>query len=116
MTTAHAASVSPGTWRTSDAVMTIGAKQTRIDLGTGSAAIDGPLKTDAAGRFDATGHFELFKPGPQRADQPPKLLMAHIQGRVTANTVEMTMRVDGERAMRKFIFTQGRVAKLIRPM
>jgi hypothetical protein len=116
MSSASATTVQAGTWRGNGAVLTTTAEQSRIDVGTGLAVIKGPLKTDAKGNFKVMGMFEAYEPGPQRADVAPKMHLAHIQGRVTGTTIALTMHVDGERAMRKYVFTQGRVAKLIRPM
>jgi hypothetical protein len=116
MTSADAATIQPGSWRGNGAVLTTAPQQTRIELGTGMAVIKGPLTVDSAGRFKATGMFETYAPGPQRADVPPVMHMAHIQGRVVGTAIELTLHVEGERAMRKFTLAQGRVAKLIRPM
>jgi hypothetical protein len=113
---ADAGPVQPGTWSGNGAVLTTSPQQTRFDVGSGLAVIKGPLNADAKGQFKTTGMFEVYKPGAQRADDRPVMRMAHFQGRVMGPTVELTMHVEGERAMRKFVLTQGRVAKLIRPM
>jgi hypothetical protein len=116
MTSAAAATVQPGSWSGTGATLTTAAQQSRIDVGTGVAVIKGPLQTDSKGNFKATGLFEVYAPGPQRADVAPVMHKAHVAGRVIGTSIELTMHVEGERATRKFVLTQGRVAKLIRPM
>ena len=113
---AAAPTMTPGVWGARGVALTVEAKQIRIDLDTGAAVIDGPLQTDATGRFKAAGHFEHYLPGPQRADQPVAIHKVRIDGRVTGNTMALTMRVAGEAIARKYILTQGRRTKLIRPL
>lgn len=115
-TTADAGTIPVATWRGNGAVMTTTAQQSRIDTGTGVAVIKGPIATDAVGRFKTVGTFEIYAPGPQQADVPPALHKAQISGRITGSTVELTMRVHGEKAPRKFTFVQGRAPKLIQPL
>jgi hypothetical protein len=113
---AHAAPVASGVWSTPGAVLTIGGQRSRIELGTAEAAIDGPITADAQGRFKTKGEFQSYTPGPQRGDVPPLTRHAHIQGRVTADRLELTMHVEGESTMRRYVFKKGRQAKLIRMM
>ena len=116
VTSANAAPVASGVWSAPGAVLTINGQRSRIELGTAEAAIDGPINPDAQGRFKTKGQFQSYTPGPQRADAPPMMRHAHIQGRVTADRLELNMHVEGERAMRRYVFKKGRQAKLIRMM
>ena len=113
---AAAGTVASGTWSTRGASLVVGAEQSKLELDTGAAVINGPLKIDAAGRFKASGSFEHYLPGPQRADEPSAMHKVLIKGRLTGATITMTMQVAGERGTRKFLLTQGRPAKLIRPL
>ena len=113
---AAAGTMASGTWNTRGASLVVGAEQSKLDLDTGAAVINGPLKMDAAGRFEASGSFEHYLPGPQRADEPSAMHKVLIKGRLTGATITMTMQVAGERGTRKFLLTQGRPAKLIRPL
>ena len=116
ITSASAATVQPGVWSGNGATLTTAPQQSRIDVGTGVALIKGPLQTDAKGNFKAMALFEVYAPGPQRADVAPVMRKAHIAGRLVGTSIEVTMHIEGERAMRKFMLKQGRGAKLIRPM
>ena len=113
---AAAGTMASGTWSTRGASLVVGAEQSKLELDTGAAVINGPLKIDAAGRFKASGSFEHYLPGPQRADEPSAMHKVLIKGRLTGATITMTMQVAGERGTRKFLLTQGRPAKLIRPL
>ena len=116
MTSANAATIQPGVWSGDGAILTTAPQQTRIDVGTGVAVIKEPFHPDAKGNFKAMGLFEAYTPGPQRADVPPVMHKAHISGRTVGTSIELTMHVEGERAMRKFTLKQGRGVKLIRPL
>ena len=116
VTSAQAAPVASGVWRAPGAVLTIGGQRSRIELATAEASIDGPINADAQGRFKTKGQFQTYTPGPQRADEPPMMRHAHIQGRVTADRLEMTVQVEGESTMRRYVFKKGQPAKLIRMM
>lgn len=116
MTIANAAGVPSGVWSARGAVLTIGAQRSQIEFDTGTAAIAGPLVVDGQGRFRTTAQFESYMGGPQRLDQPPLLRKATIAGRIVGDTLALTMQIDGERAPRRFSMTQGRAAKLIRPL
>ncbi len=113
---AVATTVPPGTWHGDAAVLTIDARQIRIEAGTGLATLKAPLRTDAKGRFKSTGSFEAYRPGPQRADVPPSIHPALVTGSIKDGVIVLNMRVDGERSARKFTFSHGRVAKIVRPM
>ena len=117
MSPASAAAPAPnGIWGAKDAVLTIGAQQSRIEWGHAAAAIDGPIKTDANGRFKLTGHYHTYTPGPDRVGATPAMRDAHIEGRITGNSMQMTIHVAGERAARRYIFTKGQQTKLHRMM
>jgi hypothetical protein len=116
MTSADAATIQPGVWSGNGATLTSAPQQTRIDVGTGVALIKGGLHPDAKGNFKAIGLFEVYAPGPQRADVAPVMHKAHISGRTVGTSIELTMHVEGEREMRKFVLKQGRSAKLVRPL
>ena len=116
MSSAHASTVAPGRWGATGAMMIVGPTKSSIDVGTGVATIDGALRTDASGHFKASGHFEVYSPGPQRADQPPVLKPARFEGVMSGQSLALTIHVGGEKAARHFTFTQGRVAKLFRPL
>ncbi len=119
MSSASASGAAPspnGIWGAKDAVLTIGAKQSRIEWGHAAAAIDGPLKTDANGRFKLTGQYHVYTPGPDRVGAAPAVRDAHIEGRILGNSMQMTIHVAGERAVRRYVFTKGQQTKLHRMM
>ena len=113
---ANAAPVANGIWSAPGAVLTIDGQRSRIELGMAEAAIDGPINVDAQGRFKTKGQYQSYTPGPQRADVPPVMRHAHIQGRVTADRLELNMHVEGESTMRRYVFQKGRQFKLHRMM
>jgi hypothetical protein len=103
-----------GVWGTTNGVLTFGAKQSRIEWGHGEVAIDGSVKVDANGRFKAKGRYYAYTPGPDRIDASPAMRDAHIEGRIVGDSMQLTMHVDGEREIRRFVFKKGQQTKLHR--
>ena len=103
-----------GIWGARDAILTIGPKHSKIELGHAETAIDGPVKIDAKGRFSVTGRYYAYKPGPDRIDAPIATRDAHIKGRVRGDTLILTMQIAGEPSTQQFTFRKGQHTKLLR--
>jgi hypothetical protein len=109
-----ASTAANGVWGTTDAVLTIGARQSRIEWGNAEAAINAPITPDANGRFKTTGHYHTYTPGPDREGASPAARDARIEGRIVGDSMEMTLHISGERAARRYVFKKGKQAKLHR--
>lgn len=103
-----------GIWGARDAILTIGPKHSKIELGHAETAIDGPVKTDAKGRFSVTGKYYEYRPGPDRIDAPAATREAHIKGHVRGETLILTMEIGGEPSAQQFTFKKGQHTKLLR--
>lgn len=103
-----------GIWGARDAILTIGPRHSKIELGHAETAIDGPVKTDAKGRFSVTGKYYAYRPGPDRIDAPVATRDAHIKGLVRGDTLILTMEIAGEPSARQFTFRKGQHTKLLR--
>lgn len=113
---AAAPAAANGIWGAKDAVLTIGAHQSRIEWGHAEAAIDGPINTDAKGRFKSTARYHAYTPGPDRVGTAPAMRDAHIEGRFIGDTIEMTLHIVGDKAIQRYTFKKGQQTKLHRMM
>ncbi len=60
-----------GQWGGDRVRFTVSEGMGRLDLECAGGTIPGPIQLDADGRFQASGHFEAQRGGPQRADETP---------------------------------------------
>jgi hypothetical protein len=103
-----------GIWGAQDAVLTIGATASRIEWGHAEATINGPIKMAADGHFKVVGRYRALAPGPDRIKGVPATSTAHIEGHIIGDSMQMTMHVSGERAVRRYVFKKGQQTKLHR--
>ena len=100
-----------GQWGAPGANLTIGADGARLDQECGSGSF-GPVQADARGHFKTSGRFEMYQPGPQRADETPGGNAA-FEGTVAGDTLHLTIR-PASGAAQQMTLLRGKRAKLIR--
>ncbi len=105
-----------GNWGGNQAMLALTETGGRIDLGCGTAAIDAPIRPDAAGKFSTTVRYEEFTGGPTRADEAPATTPAHVMGHVDGDTLHLSIHRHGAKAADDYTLQRGRRVKLIRCM
>ncbi|MFD1613359.1 hypothetical protein ACFSCW_16270 [Sphingomonas tabacisoli] len=101
-----------GVWSTPGAILTVdegGSGRLEQDCAMGSF---GPVKADAHGRFQTTGRFETYQPGPQRADDDAGA-PARFEGAVEGDTLRLTVHPHGGQPQ-SWTLAKGKRIKLIR--
>jgi hypothetical protein len=93
--------------------VTSGGGTTEYDCAHGT--IDEPLVADRDGRFSANGTHTFEHGGPIRLDEPPDRHPARYVGRVTGDTLELTVTVaDTQQALGPFTLTRGGASHLVK--
>jgi len=77
--------------------------------------IDEPLVADRTGRFSAAGTHTFDHGGPIRIDEVPNRHPARYDGRVTGDTLQLTVTVtDTVQVLGSFTLTRGAVSRLLK--
>ncbi|SRR5712692_2714352 len=107
--------VATGTW---------GADRLRVDVTPGGGTteydcahgtIDEPLVADRNGRFSASGTHTFDHGGPVRIDEVPNTHPARYDGRVTGDTLQLTVTVtDTQQMLGPFTLTLRAVPRLVK--
>ena len=82
-----------GSWGGTHVSLVLGAEGGVLEYDCASGSIDGPLRTDANGRFAAGGWHSPGHGGPQREGDEPLRLPAHYSGEVRGGTMTLLVRV-----------------------
>lgn len=106
--------VPPERWAGHQIILTVGEASSRVELGCGEAVIDGSLRIDETGRFEAPGQVESYQPGPQRTDRPSTSKDALFEGRIDGDRMELSIRVAGEPEPRRFELKRHARTKIVR--
>lgn len=61
-----------------------------------SGKISAPIIPDKAGTFTATGYFNPYTSGYRLSDIAPRDQIAYFNGKVSGNTLDLTMRINGK--------------------
>lgn len=61
-----------------------------------SGKISAPIIPDKAGAFTATGYFNPYTSGYRLSDIAPRDQIAYFKGKVSGNTLDLTMRINGK--------------------
>ena len=84
--------VAPGVWGNDQLVLTATASGATIESGCDSGRIEGPVATDQSGGFSLPGTYAFGRGGPSQAGDPPlKAHSARYVGRITGQTMELTI-------------------------
>jgi hypothetical protein len=105
-----------GQWGGDRAIMMLTDKGGQISYDCGQGSIDGGIRLDAKGSFQAKGRHEEYMSGPQHADMAPMLKPATYRGSVTGKMLTLRVRIAGEPAERIYRLEQDRRTKIIRCM
>ena len=106
--------VPPGLWGGDRASLLIDAAGARIEFDCGAASLEGPLKSDAQGRFASRGEYEDVAGGPQPGDAPPSTRAARFEGRITGDILDLSMHVADDPVPRRYRMIRGQRIKLVR--
>ena len=108
------AGVIEGRWGGDRLQLTLDAKGGRVELDCAGGSIAVPVRPNANGEFSATGTFEQYHPGPQRAEGSPAAAKAHYIGEVKGGSLILTIATAGADAPLTFHLRQGANVKLVR--
>ncbi|WP_309604485.1 hypothetical protein [Phenylobacterium sp.] len=103
-----------GVWGGDQAILTVGEDGASLKTGCAEGHIPGPVRVDRKGRISAHGTFQSFTPGPQRADEEPGALDAAFTGRMSGQTLRLTVRASADPAAHSFTLRRDAHPKLIR--
>jgi hypothetical protein len=93
--------------------VTPGGATTEYDCAHGT--IDEPLVADRNGRFSASGTHTFDHGGPVRIDEVPNRHPARYDGRVTGDTLQLTVTVtDTPQVLGSFTLTRGVAPRLLK--
>jgi hypothetical protein len=82
-----------GVWGGDRAIFSVGAQGASLRTDCAAGELNMPMIRHPAGRYTATGTFQPFTPGPQRADEeaaPPPPSVTY-EARVTGETMTLTL-------------------------
>jgi hypothetical protein len=103
-----------GQWGGDRAIILLTEKGGQISYDCGQGSIDGGIRLDAKGSFQAKGRHEEYMSGPQHGDMAPMLKPAVYHGSVTGKILILHVRITGEPAERMYRLEQDRRTKIIR--
>lgn len=86
----------------------------RIEMDCASGIIGGPINLTADGKFVASGTFEQYRGGPQRADEAAAPANARYTGEVKQDAMKLSILPLGASAAQVFNLRKGAAVKLVR--
>jgi hypothetical protein len=115
-TTDAGAAPSPlqGQWAGERMQVVIDAQGGRVEGDCASGTISGPVIVAADGRFTAQGHFETYRPGPQRADEGVAVAQASYAGELRDGNLKLTITPAGGGTAQVYTLQSGARVKLLR--
>jgi len=105
--------IATGVWGGPHISIKVGAKSATVEYDCASGVINGPLRTDAYGRFDLQGIHRMERGGPVRADDKPAEHPATFTGSIKGNTMELTLKV-GDSDAETFTLKKGKPGELFK--
>ena len=103
-----------GQWGGDRLQLVIESNSGRVETDCASGTIDGPIKLSADGRFVASGTFEQYRAGPQRADEAAAPANARYSGEVKQEAMKLSILPVGASAAQVFNLRKGAAVKLVR--
>ena len=116
-TTNAGAAPSPlqGQWAGERMQLVMDAQGGRIEGDCASGRINGPVIVAADGRFTTQGSFEIYQPGPQRADETAAAgAAASYSGELRDGVLKLTITPAGASAARVYSLQAGARIKVVR--
>ncbi len=105
--------IGTGVWGGEHISVNVGAKSATIEYDCAHGVIDGPLVTDAKGRFNLRGTHTMERGGPVRADEQPNQQPATYTGSIKGNTMTLTLKV-GDSEVETFTLERGKEGELFK--
>ena len=102
-----------GVWGGEHINIEVGEKSATIEYDCASGVINGPLVTDAHGRFNLRGTHKLERGGPIRADDDRKSQPATFTGSIKGNTMTLTLKL-GDSIEETFTLEKGKPGDLFK--
>lgn len=104
-----------GIWGGDRVNMMIDSKIISITLDCAAGSFLGPLKPDKAGRFSAKGVFEIYRGGPQRADDFARIpATAQFRGQIKKNVMQLIVTPAGAKESFTYTLKRGQTQRLVR--
>lgn len=103
-----------GQWGGDRIRLVIDSNNGRIETDCASGTIGGPIKLGADGKFVASGTFEQYRGGPQRADEAAAPANARYSGEVEQDAMKLSILPVGASAAQVFNLRKGAAVKLVR--
>jgi ketosteroid isomerase-like protein len=101
-----------GSWGGDGAGMEIAADGARLEFDCAHGTIDGPMRTDDTGSFDANGTYVREGPGPTRRDARAGA-PARYRGKVEGDSLSLTVELPGaDMSPGTFTLTRGRLPRV----
>lgn len=102
-----------GAWGGHHISLEVGEKSATIEYDCAHGTIEGPLVTDAEGRFNLRGTLTPERGGPIRADDESKAQPVHYVGSIDGNKMTLTLKVEGAED-ETFTLEKGKEANLFK--
>lgn len=103
-----------GQWGGDRIRLVIDSTSGRVETDCASGTISGPIKLGADGKFVASGTFEQFRGGPQRADEAAAPASARYSGEVKQDAMQLSIIPEGESGAQVYNLRKGAAVKLVR--
>lgn len=104
-----------GAWGGDHIAMSIAADGATLEYDCAAGAIDGAVTPDPEGRFRATGTHDIGHGGPVRQDEGPDRHPASYQGRITGDSMTLTVTLtDSGTQVGTFDLMRGAAPRIVR--
>lgn len=104
-----------GVWGGEHIRMDVSDAGATIEFDCAHAAIEQPIALDAEGRFDSKATFTVERGGPIRRDSPPPTRPARFAGRVSGDTLTLTVTLtDNDEDAGTFKLTRGSAGRIMK--
>lgn len=104
-----------GVWGGDHISMTVTDAGTHLEFDCAYGDISGALIPDSAGAVETVGTYVRERGGPIRLDETPESHPAQYNGRVTENTMQLTIRlVDRDVLVGTFVLTRGASGRVVK--
>lgn len=103
-----------GRWGGDRLNLVIDADGARVESDCARGMFAGPINLSASGTFLATGTFETYRAGPQRADEVSAVAIARYAAEVKGDAMQLSILPAGASALQVFNLRKGASVKLVR--
>ena len=104
-----------GTWGGDHIALSVTADGATLEYDCAAGAIEGAITLDAEGRFGALGTHDIGHGGPVRQDEVPNRHPASYEGRITGDTMTLTVTLtDSATPVGTFGLVRGAAPRIVR--